>query len=237
MTSNVDPTEISKFDRLARSWWDPAGDFKPLHDLNPLRVSYIETRLQLAGTRIADIGCGGGILAESLARAGAMVTGTDMAEKPLQVARLHATESGVDVDYRQTTVEALADSESASFDAVTCFEMLEHVPDPGSVIAGCAKLLKPGGDLFLSTINRNPKSYLLAILGAEYVLGLLPRGTHDYAKFIRPSELAEALRTSQLILTDVTGMTYNPLTRNFSLGRDVDVNYLVHAHKPVEQNL
>lgn len=232
MTENVDIAELEKFDGLARSWWDAHGDFKPLHQINPLRMGYIESKAGgLEGLRVLDVGCGGGILTESLARAGAHVTGIDMAEKPLGVARLHAIESGlVDrIEYERSTIEAFAERHAGEFDIVTCLEMLEHVPEPASVIATCHTLLKPGGHLFLSTINRNPKSYVLAIIGAEYVLGLLPRGTHDYRKFIRPSELAAMLRAARLKIEDVTGMTYNPLTDVYRLGRDTDVNYLVHA--------
>lgn len=232
--SNTDSAEIEKFDGLARTWWDRSGDFKPLHDINPVRMAYIEERVTLENASVLDVGCGGGILTESLARAGAQVIGIDMAEKPLQVARLHCIESGLDerIDYQQTSIEAFAESHANEFDVVTCLEMLEHVPDPASVIASCQTLLRPGGHLFLSTINRNPKSYLLAVVGAEYVLRLLPRGTHDYEKFIRPAELASMLRTSTLDLRDISGMNHNPLTGSWKLGRDTDVNYLAHARKP-----
>ena len=226
---NIDDAEVSKFEGLARSWWDPQGKFKPLHDINPLRLGYIAGRAELAGKQALDVGCGGGILAESLAAAGAEVTGIDVAEGPLEVARLHLHESGLQVDYRQTTVEALAAEGGARYDLITCLEMLEHVPDPGSALAACAQLLKPDGQLFLSTINRNPKSYLFAIIGAEYVLGLLPKGTHDYGKLIRPSELAAWCRAAGLGVDDLTGMIYNPLTRAYRLSPDVSVNYLAHA--------
>lgn len=223
---NVDSGEIAKFEALASRWWDPTSEFKPLHDINPLRLAYIAERIELAGLRVVDIGCGGGLLAEGLARAGARVTGIDMGEAPLSVARLHLLESGLEVDYRQSTAEELAKSEPASFDVLACLEMLEHVPDPASVIAACADLVRPGGKVFFSTINRNPKSYLFAIIGAEYLLHLLPKGTHDYRKFIRPSELERWARNRGLQIEDITGMTYNPLTGTYRLGDDVDVNYL-----------
>ena len=228
---NVDSGEIAKFEALASRWWDPTSEFKPLHDINPLRLRYIAERIELAGLRVVDVGCGGGLLAEGLARAGARVTGIDMGEAPLSVARLHLLESGLEVDYRQSTAEALAKSEPASFDALTCLEMLEHVPDPASVIAACAELVRPGGKVFFSTINRNPKSYLFAIIGAEYLLHLLPKGTHDYRKFIRPSELERWARKCGLQIEDITGMTYNPLTGAYRLGDDVDVNYLACFRK------
>lgn len=230
--SNVDPSEIGKFDAVARSWWDLTGDFKPLHQLNPLRLGYIRDHAggRLDGLRMLDVGCGGGILTESLAREGAHVTGIDMAEKPLQVARLHAIESGLEsIDYQQSTVEDFAAAHAGEFDIVTCLEMLEHVPDPASVIASCRQLLAPTGKLFLSTINRNPKAYALAVVGAEYVMGMLPKGTHDYEKFIKPSELAAMLRAAGFHLDDVTGMSYNPLTDVFRLTTDTDVNYLACA--------
>ncbi|HCS27695.1 MAG TPA: bifunctional 3-demethylubiquinol 3-O-methyltransferase/2-polyprenyl-6-hydroxyphenol methylase [Spongiibacteraceae bacterium] len=229
---NVDPAEIAKFEELAHRWWDRESEFKPLHDINPLRVNYIDERAALTGTSVVDIGCGGGILCEAMAHRGANVLGIDMGEAPLSVARLHKLESGVEVDYRQTTAEALAAEMPASFDRVTCLEMLEHVPEPGSVIKACADLCKPGGDLFFSTINRNPKSFLFAVVGAEYLLRLLPRGTHEYAKFIRPSELATYIRDAGLLIQDISGMTYNPITRHYAMGRDTDVNYIVHAKKP-----
>ncbi|MBT3426348.1 MAG: bifunctional 2-polyprenyl-6-hydroxyphenol methylase/3-demethylubiquinol 3-O-methyltransferase UbiG [Gammaproteobacteria bacterium] len=228
-TENIDQAEIEKFEKLARSWWDLESEFKPLHDINPLRLDYISQRTQLAGKEVLDIGCGGGILTESLARSGAITTGIDMGEAPLQVARLHQHESGLEIDYQQITAEALALQCPGKFDVITCLEMLEHVPDPASVISACRQLLKPNGHLFLSTINRNPKAYLFAILGGEYLLKLLPAGTHDYQKFIKPSELAKAIRAENLCLKDITGMTYNPLTKVYRLGPDTDVNYLLHA--------
>ncbi len=229
---NVDPAEIAKFEELAHRWWDRESEFKPLHDINPLRVNYIDERASLAGKSVVDVGCGGGILSEAMAHRGARVTGIDMGEAPLSVAQLHKLESGVDVDYRQTTAEALAAEMPGSFDRITCLEMLEHVPEPGSVIQACADLCKPGGDLFFSTINRNPKSFLFAVVGAEYLLRLLPRGTHEYAKFIRPSELAGYIRDAGLLIQDVSGMTYNPITKHYAMGSDTDVNYIVHAKKP-----
>lgn len=229
MTDNIDQAEIQKFEAMARNWWDTESEFKPLHDINPLRVNYIAERTRVEHAQLLDVGCGGGILSESMAKLGAVVTGLDMGEAPLAVAKLHRHESGLDIDYRQTTVEALAGELPGSFDIVTCLEMLEHVPDPASVIGACKTLLKPGGQLFLSTINRNPKSYVFAIIGAEYILNLLPRGTHDYEKLIKPSELAGMLRDHGFSVMDVTGMTYNPLTRTYKLGRDTDVNYLMQA--------
>lgn len=231
-TPNVDPGEIGKFEALAARWWDPSSEFKPLHDINPLRLDYIDAHAQLSGKRVLDVGCGGGILAESMAQRGAQVTGIDMGESPLAVARLHQLESGVEVDYQRTTAEELAAQAPASFDVVTCMEMLEHVPSPASVIEACAQLVKPGGHVFFSTINRNPKSYLFAIVGAEYVLRMLPRGTHDYAKFIRPSELDRWARSAELQLVEITGMTYNPLSRRYRLGKDIDVNYLAYYAAP-----
>lgn len=225
-TSNVNPAEVEKFDAAAYRWWDPEGEFRPLHEINPLRLDYIEQRAGLAGRRVVDVGCGGGLLAEGMAARGAQVLGIDMAPTALEVARLHALESGVDLEYRQETVENLAAEQAGTYDLVTCLEMLEHVPDPASVVAACARLVKPGGHVVFSTINRNPKAYLLAILGAEYVLRMLPKGTHDYAQFIRPSELAAWARRSGLALDDLTGIRYNPLSRTFSLARDIDVNYL-----------
>lgn len=226
---NVDFQEIAKFEELASRWWDPESEFKPLHDINPLRLDYIDDRSGgLAGKRVVDVGCGGGILAESMALRGARVTGIDMGEAPLAVARLHQLESGVTLDYQRITAEEFAETEPASFDVVTCMEMLEHVPDPASTIQACARLLKPTGHAFFSTINRNPKAYLLAVIGAEYVLRLLPKGTHDYRKFIRPSELDHWARTAGLVLQHMTGMHYNPLLRQYWLGSGVAVNYLVH---------
>lgn len=229
---NVDAAEIAKFDALAARWWDPAGDFRPLHQINPLRLDYIRQRCDLAGSRAVDVGCGGGILTESMAQAGAEVTGIDMAEGPLRVARLHQAESGTEVRYLQSTAEALAGEESGSYDVVTCLEMLEHVPAPDTVVQACADLVRPGGDVFFSTINRNPKSFLFAIVGAEYLLRLLPAGTHEYEKFIRPSELADWARAADLELQGSIGLHYNPLTREYSLGSNVDVNYLMHYRRP-----
>jgi 2-polyprenyl-6-hydroxyphenyl methylase/3-demethylubiquinone-9 3-methyltransferase len=228
--TNVDPLEIDKFQSIASRWWDRESEFKPLHEINPHRVSYIEQQASgLDGKRILDVGCGGGILAEALAFKGARVTGIDMAELSLKVARLHLHESGLDIDYQLSTVEAFAEQHEAQFDIVTCLEMLEHVPDPASIIRSATRLLKPDGVLFLSTINRNPKSFALAILGAEYVLRLLPRGTHEYKKFIKPSEIVAQLRQLGLHASDITGMSYNPVTRHYALGRDIDVNYLLTA--------
>ena len=233
---NVDQDEIAKFEALASRWWDPTSEFRPLHDINPLRLNYIDERTPLAERRVVDVGCGGGLLSEGMARRGASVTGIDMGEAPLAVARLHGLESGVRVDYRQITVEDLAaDPEhEGQYDIVTCLEMLEHVPEPASVIRACARLLKPGGDLYVSTINRNPKSFLFAIVGAEYLLRMLPKGTHEWNKFIRPSEMSGHLRQAGLEIRELTGMTYNPITKTYKLGRDVDVNYLMHARKPAE---
>lgn len=229
---NIDPREIAKFEALASRWWDPEGDFKPLHDINPIRLAYIQAHAELAAGPVLDVGCGGGILSESMARAGAAVTGIDMAESPLAVARLHALESGTSLEYLATTAEALALARPGAFHTVTCLEMLEHVPDFATTIQACADLAAPGANLFFSTINRNPKAYVLAVIGAEYVLGLLPKGTHDYAKFIKPRELAEGVRRAGLLVRDITGMRYNPFTRRCTLSADVDVNYLVHASKP-----
>ncbi len=228
--ANIDADEVEKFQAIASRWWDAESEFKPLHDINPLRVSYIERQCGgVDGKRLLDIGCGGGILAEALARRGASVTGIDVAELSLQVARLHLHESGLEVDYRQTTAEAFAEENPERFDIVTCLEMLEHVPDPASVIAAACRLLKPDGRLVLSTLNRNPKSFLFAILGAEYLLQLLPRGTHEYRRFIKPSELAAPLRAYGCRVVDVTGVSYNPFSKRYSLGRDLDVNYLMTA--------
>ncbi|WP_341939267.1 bifunctional 2-polyprenyl-6-hydroxyphenol methylase/3-demethylubiquinol 3-O-methyltransferase UbiG [Marinimicrobium sp. C2-29] len=228
--SNVDNAEIAKFEALASRWWDPDSEFKPLHEINPLRANFIDQHSPVAGKTVLDVGCGGGILTEALAQRGAVASGIDMGEAPLAVARLHAQQSGLDIDYRQITAEDLAEQEPGQYDIVTCLEMLEHVPDPASIVAACARLVRPGGHVYFSTINRNPKSYVFAILGAEYVLKLLPRGTHDYRKFIRPSELGRWLRASDLELKTLTGMTYNPLTRRYKLtSGDVSVNYLLHA--------
>ncbi len=228
-TPNVDYAEVQKFEDLAHRWWDRDGEFKPLHDLNPLRLDYIERYTFLAGKKVVDVGCGGGILSESLAQSGAEVTGIDMGEAPLSVAKLHQLESNVQIEYRQIAVEDLAEEQPQQYDVVTCMEMLEHVPDPASVIAACAKLVKPDGHLFFSTLNRTTKAWLFAIVGAEYVLRMLPRGTHDHNKFIKPAEMERYLRGAGLKLDDLTGMSFNPLTTSYSLGRDVDVNYLAHA--------
>jgi 2-polyprenyl-6-hydroxyphenyl methylase/3-demethylubiquinone-9 3-methyltransferase len=229
---NSDPAEIAKFEALAARWWDPQSEFKPLHDINPLRLDYIDARCGgLAGKTVLDVGCGGGILAESMAALGANVTGIDLGEAPLSVAKLHGLESGIDVDYQRISAEQMATQHPARFDVVTCMEMLEHVPDPASVIDACAQLVKPGGAVFFSTLNRNPKSYLFAIVGAEYLLRLLPKGTHDYAKFIRPSELEGWARHAGLKLRDLTGMSYNPLNQRYTLGRNLDVNYLAYCTK------
>ena len=232
--ANVDQAEIGKFDDLAHRWWDPQGEFKPLHDINPLRLEWIERHAALAGKSVVDVGCGGGILAEGMARLGARVTGIDLSEKALRVATLHLHQSKLAIQYQKTSVEELAALHAGAFDVVTCMELLEHVPEPPAMVAACARLVRPGGLVFFSTINRNAKAYLFAVIGAEYVLGLLPRGTHDYQRFIRPSELAGALRRSGLELGEMTGMTYNPITRSYRLDRDdVSVNYAVAARKPV----
>jgi 2-polyprenyl-6-hydroxyphenyl methylase/3-demethylubiquinone-9 3-methyltransferase len=228
---NVDPAEVAKFDALASRWWDPDGEFRSLHEINPLRLDWIRQHVPLSGATVVDIGCGGGILAESMATLGATVTGIDMAEGPLAVARLHQHESDADVSYRQATAEELASEEAGAFDVVTCLEMLEHVPDPSQVIRSCAELVKPGGHVFFSTINRNPKSFAFAIVGAEYVLKLLPAGTHQYEKFIRPSELESWARPAGLSLKDSIGMHYNPLTKEYSLGENLDVNYLMYFQR------
>ena len=229
--ANADPVELEKFSQLAHKWWDPNSEFKPLHDINPLRLGYIDRLAGLAGKTVLDVGCGGGILSESIAGLGADVTGIDLSDKALQVAKLHLLESGKKVDYRKMSAEELAAEQPAHYDVVTCLEMLEHVPDPQSVVTACATLVKPGGWVFFSTLNRNPKSYLLAVIGAEYILNMLPRGTHDYAKFLKPSELAQSCRKAGLNLVDLTGMTYNPLTKAYSLGRDTGVNYLVACRR------
>jgi len=226
-TVNADPAELQKFSDLAHRWWDPQGEFRPLHEINPLRLEWIERHAPLADRDVLDVGCGGGILAEAMARRGARVTGIDLAEKPLRVAELHLLESHAEVRYARASAEDYAASHAGAFDVLTCMEMLEHVPDPASAVAACARLLKPGGRAFFSTINRNPKAYLFAVIGAEYVLKLLPKGTHDYARFIRPSELARWCRDAGLREVELTGMTYNPLTRRYRLGPDCDVNYLL----------
>lgn len=230
--ANVDPAEVKKFEDLASRWWDRNSEFKPLHEINPLRLAYIDSLSGLSGKKVIDVGCGGGILSESMAASGAEVTGIDMGQAPLEVARLHLLESGLKVDYRQQSAEQCAAENPAAFDIVTCMEMLEHVPDPASVVAACATLVKPGGEVYFSTINRNPKAYLFAIIGAEYLLRLLPRGTHDFAKFIRPSELAAWSRAANLETEDITGLTYNPLTGVYRLDPgDVQVNYMVATRR------
>jgi 2-polyprenyl-6-hydroxyphenyl methylase/3-demethylubiquinone-9 3-methyltransferase len=230
---NADPQELAKFSELAHRWWDPDSEFRPLHQINPLRLDWIDAKARLAGKRVLDVGCGGGILAEAMARRGAEVLGIDLASKPLKVAQLHALEGGVSsLDYREIAAEALAAEMPASFDVVTCMEMLEHVPDPSSIVKACAALAKPGAWLFFSTINRNAKAFLFAIVGAEHVLELLPKGTHEYAKFIRPSELARWCRDAGLDLVDSRGMEYNPLTRHYKLSGDTSVNYLFACRKP-----
>jgi 2-polyprenyl-6-hydroxyphenyl methylase/3-demethylubiquinone-9 3-methyltransferase len=224
---NVDLLELEKFNQLAHRWWDPNSEFKPLHEINPLRLGYIDRHARLAGKAVLDVGCGGGILSESMAESGAQVTGIDLGDKALKVAKLHLLESGNKVNYRKISVEALAAEQPHHYDVVTCMEMLEHVPDPVSTVRACAELAKPGGWVFFSTINRNPKSYLFAVIGAEYVLNLLPRGTHDYAKFIKPSELGRMAREAGLDVQEVIGMSYNPITKVYSLGQDTDVNYIM----------
>ena len=228
---NIDHAEVAKFEALASRWWDTNSEFKPLHDINPLRLNYIDDIAGLVDKQVLDVGCGGGILAESMAQKGAVVTGIDMGEAPLSVAKLHLYESGVKVDYQQSTTEAFAEQHPESFDIITCMELLEHVPDPASLIKACARLVKPGGHVFFSTINRNAKAYTLAIIGAEYLLSMLPKGTHDYSKFIRPSELEAWSRAAGLEMHDLTGMTYNPLTKHYRLGKNVDVNYMAHTQR------
>jgi len=229
--SNVDANEINKFEALAARWWDPESEFKPLHEINPLRLDYINRRSKLDNKKVIDVGCGGGILTESMAAAGAQVTGIDMGEAPLAVARLHQHETNVKINYQKNTAENFAAQKPESFDVVTCMEMLEHVPQPASVIEACARLVKPGGHIFFSTLNRNPKSFLFAIVGAEYVLNLLPKGTHEYQKFIKPSELSNWARQAKLNVREITGMSYNPFSKKYSLGYDVGVNYLLHCQK------
>lgn len=230
-TANFDPQELAKFGDLAHRWWDPNSEFKPLHDINPLRLGWIDRTVGLNGKKVLDVGCGGGLLTEGMADCGALVTGIDLSEKALGVARLHLLESGRQVDYRLVAAETLAAEAPASFDAVTCLEMLEHVPDPASTIAACAQLVRPGGQVFFSTINRNPKSFLFAIVGAEYVLQLLPKGTHEWARFIRPHELASYCRQADLDLQGTRGMEYNPLTRRYWLSGDTSVNYLIATRR------
>lgn len=230
-TPNADPAELAKFQDLASRWWDPDSEFKPLHQINPLRLSWISERIELERSSVLDVGCGGGILSESMARAGATVLGIDLADAPLSVAKLHALETNVQVDYRNISAEDCAAEMPEQFDAVTCLEMLEHVPDPASTVAACAKLVKPGGKLFFSTLNRNPKSWLFAIVGAEYVLRLLPKGTHEWQKFIKPSELDGYCRSAGLEIDEIIGLTYNPVTKRYKLEDDVDVNYMIAASK------
>lgn len=229
--TNADPLELQKFSDLAHRWWDPQSEFKPLHDINPLRLDWIDRSASLAGKRVLDVGCGGGLLSEGMASLGADVTGIDLSEKALGVAKLHLLESGRHVDYQKTAVESLAEAQPESFDVVTCLEMLEHVPTPASVIKACASLLKPGGEAFFSTLNRNLKSYLMAVVGAEYLLNMLPKGTHDYAKFIKPSELKRWCDNARLNVVEIVGMSYNPFTKSYSLGKDTSVNYLIHVKK------
>ncbi len=233
-TANFDPSEIKKFEDLASRWWDEQGEFKPLHEMNPLRLNFINSGSALADKAVCDIGCGGGILSESMAKCGATVTGLDMGKAPLSVARLHAMESELEIDYQQITAEEFADSNADKYDVITCMELLEHVPDPASVIKACFTLVKPGGSVYFSTINRNPKSYLFAIVGAEYMMKMLPRGTHDYARFIKPSELDSWAREAGLKLSDLKGVSYNPFTGLFSQSQDVDVNYMVHYQRPTK---
>lgn len=232
LTMNVDPLELQKFSDLAHRWWDPTSEFRPLHEINPLRLEWINARAPLAGKTVADIGCGGGILAESIAQKGANVTGIDLSEKALKVADLHSLESGVPVRYELISAEELAAREPGQYDIVTCMEMLEHVPDPNAIVQACAELVKPGGHVFFSTLNRNPKSYLFAVIGAEYVLHLLPKGTHEYTKFITPAELSQFIRNADMTVDTLKGMSYNPLTRMYSLNQDTSVNYLVACTRP-----
>jgi len=231
-TINADPAEIQKFSELAHRWWDPTSEFRPLHEINPLRLEWINQRVPLAGKNVIDVGCGGGILAESMAKKGATVTGIDLSDKALKVADLHSLESGVSVRYKKIPAEEMAEMEAGQFDVVTCMEMLEHVPDPASIIRACTRMVKPGGHVFFSTLNRNVKSYLFAIIGAEYVLQLLPKGTHDYAKFITPAELTQDVRNAGLELHVIKGLSYNPLTKMYSLNNDTSVNYMIACTKP-----
>ena len=231
--ANADPLEIQKFSELAHRWWDPTSEFRPLHDINPLRLEWINARVPLAGKNVIDIGCGGGILSESMARKGARVTGIDLSKKALKVADLHSLETGVEVRYKLIAAEDMAAEEPGQYDVVTCMEMLEHVPDPAAIVRAAATLVKPGGHVFFSTINRNPKAYLFAVIGAEYVLRMLPRGTHDYAKFLTPSELSGFARQAGLQTDGFKGLTYNPLTKIYSLNQDTDVNYMVACSKPL----
>ena len=234
LSNNVDFKELAKFEAIAESWWDKKSKFKPLHDINPLRADFIDQRSNISGKKAIDVGCGGGILSEALAERGAQVTGIDMGEAPLAVAKLHLKDSKLDIEYLHSTAEDIAQQRAGNYDLVCCLEMLEHVPDPASVVQACHNLVKPGGHVFFSTINRNLKAYALAIVGAEYILNLLPRGTHDYDKFIKPSELSKAARDAGLIVKEIVGMTYNPITDKYKLGSDVDVNYLMHCQRPQE---
>jgi 2-polyprenyl-6-hydroxyphenyl methylase/3-demethylubiquinone-9 3-methyltransferase len=231
-TSNADPSELDKFDDLAHRWWDSASDLRILHEINPLRLDWIDGLSKLSGKKVLDVGCGGGVLAESMATRGAEVTGIDLSEKILNVARLHLFESELKIDYQHISAEALAETHAEQFDIVTCMEMLEHVPDPASIVAACARLVRPGGHVFFSTLNRNPKSFLFAIVGAEYILKLLPRGIHDYARFIKPSELARFCRDAGLVTAAMTGVSYNPFTRIHRLGRDMSIDYMMQARRP-----
>jgi 2-polyprenyl-6-hydroxyphenyl methylase/3-demethylubiquinone-9 3-methyltransferase len=231
-TMNADPAEIQKFSDLAHRWWDPTSEFRPLHEINPLRLEWINNRAPLAGKDVIDIGCGGGILAESMAKKGAKVTGIDLSDKALKVADLHGLESGIAVRYKKIAAEQMASEEAGHYDVVTCMEMLEHVPDPASIIRACFTLVKPGGHVFFSTLNRNAKSYLFAIIGAEYLLQMLPKGTHDYAKFITPAELSQAIRNAGLQVDSIRGMSYNPVSKIYSLNQDASVNYLVACNRP-----
>jgi len=228
---NVDPKEIAKFDEVAFRWWDPESEFKPLHEINPLRLKYIDQIAHLSGKKVVDVGCGGGLLSEAMSNAGGIVSGIDMGNGPIEIAKLHLLESNLDIDYQQITAEEFAAQNTEAFDVVTCMEMLEHVPDPEAIIDACAKMLKPGGNIFFSTLNRNAKSYVHAILGAEYILKMLTPGTHDYKKFIKPSELARWIRGADLNLQDISGLTYNPINKNYKISKDIDVNYMVHATK------
>ncbi|MDC8757524.1 bifunctional 2-polyprenyl-6-hydroxyphenol methylase/3-demethylubiquinol 3-O-methyltransferase UbiG [Janthinobacterium fluminis] len=230
---NADPIEIQKFSELAHRWWDPTSEFRPLHEINPLRLEWINARAPLAGRRVIDIGCGGGILAESMAKKGAQVTGIDLSEKALKVADLHSLESGAQVRYQLIAAEAMAEQEAGQYDVVTCMEMLEHVPDPAAIVRACATLVKPGGHVFFSTLNRNPKAYLFAVVGAEYLLRMLPKGTHDYDKFITPAELSQYARSAQLEVKGLKGMGYNPLSKIYSLNDDTSVNYLIACTRPL----
>jgi 2-polyprenyl-6-hydroxyphenyl methylase/3-demethylubiquinone-9 3-methyltransferase len=232
--SNVDLAELAKFESIATRWWDKQSEFKPLHDINPLRTNFIDEHVQLAGKKVLDVGCGGGILSEAMTQRGAQVTAIDMGQANITTAKLHALESGLTIDYQVIPVEELAEQQAESFDVVTCLEMLEHVPDPVSIVNACYKLCKPSGQVIFSTLNRNPKSFLFGIIGAEYLLNMVPKGTHDYKKFIRPSELASWSREAGLTVGKMTGMSYNPITKIYKLGRDTDVNYLMQTLKPAE---